>query len=255
MGEERQPTDVEVLAELVEWYRKMKIDGLAFADLMNSNKNPVLRERILKCWRTNGFNHTLDPKVAREIMGENYIGLDSVRKELKVAYTEEQLYALMRGIPFSTSTLERCAHSHILFPGYPLTIRDFMKMWPDFFNLSNFERHAREVIIDTPVETRWYLMSKSIVPGSNMKTYENQLGLLGDDEAVPKACEIVYASILYHLTNNGHIFLNYYVRCPELVGDGYMRHIGDFPSGRFDIDISRPDARRIDIGIAVLKTI
>jgi hypothetical protein len=198
-----------------------------------------------------GYEATASQKRAREIMGKNFLGIEEASQHFGVSFGKE----LVRfdEIPFPETVLTECKDTHILFPGFPLTILDVRsKVSPDLFwrhesawyNNQAFAKKDR-------VELRWHLIRKDIVPESKSKTYQEQLAMLSEDEEVPRAREVVYMIILYFLATETRHFLTpvnrlferNYVRCQDEVG-GDRVLVGVFGEGGLRVSLWSENARR-----------
>lgn len=247
-------SDVKVMGRLVEWYRRMREAGLEFDDLQKPIDNPALRERLVKCWRTNGFNHALDPRIAREMMGPNYFGPSLVAKTFGVHYDEDQLFRLMHGIQIAAEELELCGDNYMLFAGYPFSIKDLIEQRPDLFD-DSFKGFMNAGIVTAKVEARWYLLRKSIIPRSTAKDNVTQLGLLKEDEVLPSVNELVYAMVLHYLVKVSYLFPNVYMRCFNSFAGFDRVKLGNFGSEKIDIGLVEDSAKMIEVGITSLRRI
>jgi len=165
---------------------------------------------------------------AKKIMGKNMLTLPNVEWHFDVRFTEAEEDRLYR-IPWSEEVLEECKYTHILFPGYPLTILDIRDKAPKVFAHSyecawyNNQDFARK----EKVNLRWYLIRKESLEGF-FESYSKQKNLLKKNEEIPRAVEVIYMTALYYLANNVRLFENYYVRCPNFHPRDYCIYVGDF---------------------------
>lgn len=151
--------------------------------------------------------------VAAEIMGENFIGTEDVMKHLNVSYSKNTLRAL-HIIPTSRADLESCRHSHILIPGYPLSIQA-LKAGPlgellfdrrgDWWANEPFGKHVMTI--------QWRLIRLRGVTKSEIRfNFDEKLKLLEHDEEVPLAITIAYMRTLYYCVRGEWPF-NWAVEC------------------------------------------
>jgi len=211
-----------------------------------------------------GVKESPDQKIARSILGKDFIGIEEVEKNLGVAFTQIDLAELEK-IPFTEETLEACKGTHIPVPGYPLTALDIEeKILRDrYLELSEsdlkrmrkeLEAVAEEFEKVEKVGARWYLMRKDIVPGSTNKSWEQQIAMLPENEKIPRACELSYTIALYYLARGVCLFKSTYVRCQDDSCGCFHASVGRFyPGGNlFPAHFSRDDDIYETLGIVSL---
>jgi len=147
-------------------------------------------------------------QTANRIMGRNFIDPIAAEKFLEITYTERQYQDLTK-IPFSKTTLEECKDTHILFPGYPLSLADLRGKSPMKIGFS--AEDTSSWLVKQPFATkervvlRWYLIRKTPVP-----TAQRWAGALPKelhfDEQIPTAVELVYAIVLHYLRTGKRMF-------------------------------------------------
>jgi len=183
------------------------------------------------------------PTTPRKIMGRNFLSIAEVEQHFGVTYSEEQLKSLAE-IPFSEATLKECKDTHILVAGFPMTILDIRtkiyskKMEICFvprgvrYRLSENGGYSAQAFAATEkVGLRWYLIRKDIVNHSfSAETFNDAKRLLGPGDVVPRACELVYATLLYFMATGERLFGRWYVCCIDLDLDGHQIGIGNFDS-------------------------
>lgn len=160
-------------------------------------------------------NHVDTPSqsAARAIMGNHFFGLEDVRHHCGSFFGGEGV-ALLEHVPFSEATLRACRTTHILFPGYPLSITEMYAKCPEIFSpLGNaqFDSFAR----DERVDLRWYLIRRTYRPAT--QTFAEQHAQLSCHEEVPLACEMVFMAILSWLARKQRVFRGMRVLCDDLV--------------------------------------
>lgn len=196
------------------------------------------------------YKATASQKRAREIMGKNFLGIEEASKHFGVSFRKE--LARFDEIPFPETMLPACKDTHILFPGFPLTILDIISKVSRnlFWQQKDVLYKQMEFAKEDKVELRWYLIQKDIVYGSKNKPYQKQLAMLWKDEEVPRACEMVYMIILYFLATGTRLFEDNFARCQD--GDSYKRiRVGFFDDDEDGLVISYwsdEAARSIGVG-------
>ncbi len=175
---------------------------------------------------------------AKKIMGKNMFGVEDVIKHFGVtlrALSVEQR-ARLTTIPFSKLVLQECEDTHILFPGYPLTIIEISDTVPRglFLSYADDWYHNQDFAKKKKVACRWYLIKKNGIPESFGKTFNDGEKLLVENEEIPYACEVIFMVILHKLVTGECLFSNSYVRCHDLTLRGDRLHVGGFsPEGLY----------------------
>lgn len=189
---------------------------------------------------------------AREIMGRSFLGAAEVEKYFGVAFLSKQLRALAR-IPFSEATLEECKETHLLVAGAPLSILDVRAKAPKgtFYSNDDAWYDTEAFARDEKVAVRWYLIRKDIVADSTSKSFNEQQRLLGPKDEIPRACEVVYAVVLYYYLAMGErLFERMYVRCADVDSVGFRVGVGNFDSCGLSVGRYWGDNRRGCVGVA-----
>jgi len=206
----------QYLGKAAKLLRLLREAGLSEEALQWPIDDPDMRNWLVQSWLFRGYSPTPDHKRAREIMGTNFLGVEDVIKYFDILFTIDEASAL-RDIPFTKSVLQECKDTHILFPGYPMTILDIQNKSRKLFyccdcawyNGMNFAKKEK-------VGLRWYLIHKDIIQNSTNKMYEEQIALLSDTEEAPRACEMFYMIILYYLVYQKRLFKNFFGRCVDI---------------------------------------
>ena len=172
---------------------------------------------------------------ARQIMGRSFVGVEEVAQHLGIRFLDDQLRHLAK-VPFSENTLNKCRETHVLAPGYPLSIRELRQRSPSglIHPGENPWYGKMPFAAQETVGLRWYLMRASILPESTDKTLDEQESLL-EHEETPRACELVYATILHYLVSGIRLFdRGELARCQDIV-DRYGNLVnGGVMVGRFE---------------------
>lgn len=213
----------------------LKLEAAGFGDpeaqaIIESQGNE-LAKKVVAYIQRGGYEATTSQKLAREIMGKNYLGIEEASQHFGVKFGKE--LARFDEIPFPEFVLEECKDTHILFAGFPLTILDVRsKVSQDLFWRHGCAWYNNQVFAKKEkVELRWHLTQKDIVPGSTNKTYQDQLAMFSEDEEIPRTCEVIYMTILYFLATRNRLFKSIWVRCQDKTDSGRRGHVGDFDRG------------------------
>ena len=197
--------EVGLLHEVLVTGRKVGADREFYTKLAHDK---ALFDRVVSLVR--GLEPTKSQEWAQSIMGSDFVDIPSVEKSFGVQFTPEQLQRLSV-VPFSEETLERCRPTHLLFPGLPLSIQRLRGKANGSLVTSDgqwlvvpFTEHGQDIQrweekepwVTEPLEVRWNLVRKGMVPHSADKRWEDQQALLYQGEYVPKAVEVVFALFL-----------------------------------------------------------
>ncbi len=192
------------------------------------SKDNALAKKVIGFIARNGYDPSTSQKRAKEIMGASYLGPEDVMKHFGVSFTDKELVQL-REIPFTEAELEACKGTHVLFVGYPLSILDIRNKVghlfcsQDWFDKESFAKKEK-------VNLQWYLIRKDEVPNSTSKTWQEQQSLLTNDEATPRACEVIFMVMLYFLVTGKRLLEGMYVRCIDVSSSGDRVSVGYFSS-------------------------
>ena len=151
------------------------------------------------------------PKIALEIMGDNFFGIAEAAEHFGINLSNEQIAALAK-VPFTEEMLRSCKDTHILVAVFPISILYIRKLYGHFFyqpidGWYDFEEFARrEDVIG------WQLVCKTPVENSASMYWDEQQALLRDDDEVPSARVMVYTIIGHFLARREQLFENTNVR-------------------------------------------
>ena len=225
----------------------LKLEAAGFGDpeaqaIVESQGNELAIKTVAYI-RRGGYEATTSQRLARGIMGENFLGVEEASQHFGVRFGGEELVRFDE-ILFPEAVLKECKDTHILFVGFPLTILDVRsKVSRDLFWQHASAWYNNQAFAKTDrVRLRWYLIRKDIVPGSTNEIYQEQLAMLSEDEEVPRACEVVYMTILYFLATGTRLFENIYARCQDETRHGTRIRVSFFREGGLAVDQWLDDA-------------
>lgn len=251
------PTTSQVVGRISELHRRLEEAGLSFDDLQLPIDDPEMRKRLVRFWKAGAHEASTDQKLARAIFGLSFIGPKDVAELLKVQFSAKQLTQL-EPIPFTEATLQEVRNTHVLVAGFPLSIDEIRRKVPHLFCTSEGGWYANEAFARKKVRLAWHLVRRDIVPGSTNRPFTKdekgpgQLELLGENEFVPRASEMVYAAILGAMAAGSRIPENVYGRTEDIDSFGNRVIVG-FYSGRLSIFRYWVDGRRSDFGLAAAR--
>lgn len=159
----------------------------------------LMRKQLVEHARVFGKGKCVSAEQAKRIMGENCFGIFEAIRFFDAQYTPGDL-ARLSVVPFSEETLRACQKTHILFAGHRIDligIREKMtaKLWPGRKTRRGDFSYDEEIYAGEKkgVTARWYLIKKSVLPGSLFKSYGQQEAMLDlEVEERPSAAEVTY---------------------------------------------------------------
>lgn len=239
------------IAEMI--LRRLEEAGMddARAQKLLASSNPDPMRRLVRAAERADQQSSVPMDRARDIMGKDFLWIDTARDHFKVHLTEEQA----RGydvVPFDEAKLEACrGGTHVLVATVPLSIIEIRRRvdarlfctirdaWYERFEFANMRCLAE-----------WHLLQKTYAEGSMGRTWNFQKSLLTEGEKVPHACVVTYASMAYFLKTGERLFPDGYVRCPDKTFGNNQVYVGDFDADGFGISDGPPDVQDPAIGIA-----
>lgn len=226
IANQQQVDPSKVLGRVSEAFRRLFEQGLNLNDLQTVINDPKLRKRLVRYWKSNGYQPSTNQQVARYIMGENFLGIEEVTQYFGHRFTNKELLQLEE-IPFTMEKLEECKDNYILFPGFDLENNRDLKLKIDQtmgFRTESYSRNPGNPLIEkdssliTPSQSfykkegvclRWYLIRKEVIPESiDKKTYPEMIKTIPDDEESPNITELTYITSLFFLARKVKIFSN-----------------------------------------------
>jgi hypothetical protein len=160
-------------------------------------------------------------EAAQELMGENAMSPGEVMKLMGVNYAGHQLRQLSN-VPFLSQTLLGCKGTHLLFPGFPLDLRE-MKLKFSKTHLGDYKQFSR-----ASVELKWYLLHTSLYAYTQWKGMDKQVRQLKAREYVPWSCEVVFMVLLAYLRTGQRLLPDVSVRCGDDCWGGFATQVGPF---------------------------
>ena len=177
--------------------------------------------------------------------------LDAVETRFDVKYTPEQRDAL-KDIPFAEDVLRACAGTHMLFPGFPLSLLDVNAKHAAHFyaKTGGWYTEEKQVFSRALVPVCWHLIRTTLVPASLNKTWNEQCLLLVPDEEVPPTAVIAFATMLHFGATGERLFQGCYVRTSDVDSDGYRVRVGFFYADGFHVYDYGDDSRYASFGLS-----
>jgi hypothetical protein len=189
---------------------------------------------------------------AKELLGASPVyGLEEVEIVFGVTFTPEQRTEL-ENIPFSAEVVKACAGTHMLFPGFGLSLLDIREKCSELFYAKSGGWYAakRETFSRAPVPIRWHLLRMEPVSSSFSKSWDEQCALLLADEEVPSAATVAFATMLHFIMSKQRLFERTYVRVSDKDADGNRVRVGIFDAGGLFVGHYWVDNRGDGLGLS-----
>ncbi len=189
---------------------------------------------------------------AKELLGASPVySLADVERVFGVRFTSEHMTAL-ENIPFSDEVLRECAGTHLLFPGYSLSLLEVREKKADLFYAQSggWYAEARETFSRETVPIRWHLLRMEPVSESLSKTWDDQTALLLADEEVPSAATVAFATMLHFIMSKQRLFERTCVRVSDVDADGIRVCVGNFDADGLGVSSYWDDGRSDFLGLS-----
>jgi len=243
----------QVVGRFSKAQRLLEEGGLPWEAWQLVIDNPKARQRLVSYWRLGCYETSTSQKFARKIMGGNFLGLEDVIKHFGASFSDDELKALAE-IPFDEKTLRGCHKTHVLFPGYPLSVLEVRSKIPrgTFWSYEDAWYDSQTFSANEKVELRWYLVSRDILSGSTSKNWDEQEKLIPESWERPSAVEMAYMAALYKLTRGKDLFAKYWAWTRSQASRGGRVGVGSC-GGRVDLDRWHPADHDDRLGLAVSR--
>jgi hypothetical protein len=181
-------------------------------------------------------NTKLTQICAREIMGENFFGVEEAIKHFNANPSKREL-ATLAEVPFSEKTLTRCKYTHVLVAVFALSLLDirrkvkvvagrklfFCRCWGTSHPDSTHEETwlSNQAFAKDYGKTGWHLVRTTPVPHSTDLMWWMQQILLGMNEKTPSARVLIYTIVGHYLSTRELLFIDLpHVRCSDRLSHG-----------------------------------
>ena len=218
------------------------------------NTDPAFVANIARLMVNGGYEPSTSQKLACEIMGKNFFGIEEAIKHFGINATKQQLAALAE-VPFSEEVLKSCKDTHVLIAVFPLSILDIRgiaKKQSDRTLFYSQDWYDKQAFAKDKGEIGWHLVRKVPVAHSTSKTWNDQQALLSKDEETPPARIVVYTMIGHFLATGERLFEKLCVRCVDLGSDGRRVVVGLFDAGGLSVNYWY-DYRRDNVGLSAAR--
>lgn len=219
------------------------------------NTDPAFVANIARLMVNGGYEPSTSQKLAREIMGKNFFGIEEAIKHFGVNATKQHLAALAE-VPWSEEQLSSCKDTHVLVAVFPLSILDIRGITRKLENQTLFykqEWYDKQAFAKDKGEVGWQLVRKEPIANPTSKTWNDQQALLSKDEETPTARIVVYTMIGHFLATGERLFEKIYVRCVDLGSGGHRVVVGRFVSDGLGVRGYGDDERSDSVGLSAAR--
>lgn len=155
---------------------------------------------------------SLEVTRAKEIMGKNFIGPETVMKHFNIPLDKNGIEAFKK-IPFSEETLITHKDNCILVAdfGIPFELFHGKVMYPEskIKKIKHYDGPGFYEDHDLKRVPKWHLIFKNPLSNPDCKNYNEQMNALPSELYVPKMAVLSYTMLLYHLKTKEYLFLDF----------------------------------------------
>ena len=179
------------------------------------------------------MNDIVSVTEAKEIMGDNFIGADELRK---IEAIKVSIPSALPEIEFSAERLEKKKDDYLLIlglsefeDGSPVTIRNLIRVFgknpgvkePCFYNQDWYEK---EDFIDLQMENQWFLIKKDVFEESRAVQPDE----LQKKYKFPSAIKCCYSFFVAWLCKGIKLWYHDFVWCEETDHNGDRIYVGKY---------------------------
>jgi hypothetical protein len=203
------------------------------------NADKKLASRLMKFALNSGYASSTSYMRAREIMGNNFLGIEIQGAFFGVNHTSQQVIFLSE-VPFSEKVLIACKDTHLLVAEPALSILRIRHNGPVISKLPAGQKkfffyqtcYDREPFANSRCELGW-----GLIPKVDPESFDQK-------ETVIKPQVVVCAIICYFLITSERLFEASSIRCTGTDSKGKPIYIGFFDTEGLYIGNSYKDRRR-----------
>ncbi|KKS27489.1 MAG: hypothetical protein UX24_C0009G0005 [Candidatus Giovannonibacteria bacterium GW2011_GWB1_45_9b] len=205
------------------------------------------RKHIAGFMLRGGIDGSVQHKLARARMGQNFFGVEEYATLYGVNFSKKQLREvsgfpwgkdiLDAPCPFNKGKTVRETHFAYLgvdkLNGSPLTIMKFQELHPEsgqpkFRNYAPDSWYHQQVFAtDKTMKLRWYLLLKNIVPNSTLTSWNDQKAMLPAEYEIPTAVEETAKDLFVQRKTGIYPNLKVYARVDDTSSNGHRVNVGD----------------------------
>ncbi len=239
-----------------ELLMRLERAGLTAKDAQRviESKGNVVAQEILYVLRNGVYHPTKSQKAAKEIMGNNFFGIEDAIEHFDLRPDKDQI-AELDDVPFSEVTLQMCKNTHILVAVFPMSILQMFenKKLRHLLCLDNPGKDPwfkRERFAWNEGGVGWYLISKQSLENSLNKEWVEQLHMFGRENEPASVRVVTYAALGHFLKTGETMFAENMDRCAELDGSGRRITVGPFKEDGLRVQAWWDDSRAYFVGAA-----
>jgi hypothetical protein len=219
--------------------------------------DPVFVKNVTGFMTKGGIEPSMNQKRAREIMGDNFFGIEDAVTHLHVNPSRFEI-ACLKKIPTTDEQLEEVKETHVLAAVFSNSILEIRANVEGKRAIANYDSDVRFNYNNLTFAVRkgypaWRLVSKWIIPVSTNKLWKEQQMLLGENEETPTARVTVYAMAGYYLMTGEMLFCSSWARCLDSDLDGRRRVAVRFCPDGVAISCFQDDCRDEYYGLASIR--
>ena len=229
--------------------------GVTPDHLARLRAEPDYAKRIAEFMLRGGLEGSVHHKLARALMGKNFFGVEEWATLFNVQFTKKQLRQVAEfpcGEDILNSTCPLCGKSvkecHFAFVGldrlngYPLTILTWQELYPatgqpKFYSYVPQAWYSEQKFAkETTMKFRWYLLHQNILPGSENRTFDDQMKMLTADYEMPSAIAEVTKDLFVFKKAGNYVNLSRYARTACVSSFGGHVGVGLFVGGWLSVN-------------------
>lgn|GEM_PF-2970940 len=177
--------------------RALEVHGVTEEHLHLIRSNPNYAKNIAKficltALELDSPNH----EWARQVMNDNFFGIEEAMMYLGIEPTKDQISTLSR-IPFTLKQLRKRKDTHFLVAVFPVSIIDIRDGFGSAILATDQDWYNSEPFIYEKGEVKWELIRKKMIFSG--LTWERQKSMIPADERIPDLRTIVYSIVAYEL--------------------------------------------------------
>ena len=240
-----------------EMLLKLEAAGLddELAQRVIDSKGNDLATKVVHLIENGGFEPSTSQKRAREIMGQNFFGIEEAIKHFGVNPSRMQT-AILSEVPFTEEVLSVSKDTHVLVAVFPMSILDIRgKIERKLFYSHEDAWYNKQMFAKDRGEIDWRLVRKTPVENSISKSWNEQQALLDKNEEMPSAQVIVYTVIGYYLATGERLFENVYVRTSSVDSGGDRVGLGYFGERGLGVNVCWDGRRDDSLGLSSVRKI
>lgn len=174
------------------------------------NTGSISMRRIVRAMIFQSENIVTGSEEAKAIMGKNFHDTEEMEKKTGLRFSCKEK---LREIPYSKRLLCSCKDTHILLPGYPLSIYDLQRQYPNIVSVEPWLNP--DFCPTTYPKERWYLIPKIFPEGRS---------IIADNVYFLSLSELTYAITMHYIYSGEAITFDscgYDVTCRDTVRNGF----------------------------------